>query len=170
MDGKEPRPVVEPQFQIVVIPAVGADDDLQIPIPIQIPGPGIGNSPQARRQEMLAEAALLIPQGQDHRALGGVGGIHLADARVLAHLADAVILVLLADHTTRLAAALACERLAEDGTRIEGVLVRPLDEQPGMRYPLAILPHGGPEGISRDGWNTRGLYPLRCWPHAATPC
>ncbi|MCH7876418.1 MAG: S9 family peptidase [Gemmatimonadetes bacterium] len=55
----------------------------------------------------------------------------------------------------------AIEWWAEDGTRIEGVLVRPLNEEPGMRYPLAILPHGGPEGISRDGWNTRGLYPAQ---------
>jgi dipeptidyl aminopeptidase/acylaminoacyl peptidase len=45
------------------------------------------------------------------------------------------------------------------GERIEGVLVYPLDYEEGQRYPLAILPHGGPEGISIDGWNTRALYP-----------
>jgi dipeptidyl aminopeptidase/acylaminoacyl peptidase len=48
-----------------------------------------------------------------------------------------------------------------DGWDIEGVLVRPLNEVPGGRYPLAILPHGGPEGISYDGWTTRGLYPAQ---------
>lgn len=48
-----------------------------------------------------------------------------------------------------------------DGWRIEGVLIRPLDEVTGVRYPLAILPHGGPEGISFDGWNTRALYPAQ---------
>jgi dipeptidyl aminopeptidase/acylaminoacyl peptidase len=31
-----------------------------------------------------------------------------------------------------------------DGWRIEGVLIHPLDEVPGVRYPLTILPHGGP--------------------------
>jgi len=41
------------------------------------------------------------------------------------------------------------------------VLVRPLDESPDTRYPLAILPHGGPEGISFDGWTTRALYPAQ---------
>jgi dipeptidyl aminopeptidase/acylaminoacyl peptidase len=46
-----------------------------------------------------------------------------------------------------------------EGERIEGVLVYPLDYVEGQRYPLAILPHGGPEGISIDGWNTRALYP-----------
>lgn len=48
-----------------------------------------------------------------------------------------------------------------DGWRIQGVLVRPLDERPGTRYPLAILPHGGPEGISTDGWTTSPLYPAQ---------
>ncbi len=48
-----------------------------------------------------------------------------------------------------------------DGTTIEGVLLHPVDEQPGVRYPLAILPHGGPEGISRDGWTTSALYPAQ---------
>lgn len=45
------------------------------------------------------------------------------------------------------------------GMTIEGVLVYPLDYVEGQRYPLAILPHGGPEGISLDSWNTRALYP-----------
>lgn len=48
-----------------------------------------------------------------------------------------------------------------DGWRIEGVLVHPLRETPGERYPLAILPHGGPEGISYDGWTTSALYPAQ---------
>jgi len=48
-----------------------------------------------------------------------------------------------------------------DGWRIEGVLIRPLNETPGVRYPLAILPHGGPEGTSYDGWTTRALYPAQ---------
>jgi dipeptidyl aminopeptidase/acylaminoacyl peptidase len=48
-----------------------------------------------------------------------------------------------------------------DGWRIEGVLLRPLNETPGQRYPLAVLPHGGPEGISSDGWTTRALYPAQ---------
>lgn len=48
-----------------------------------------------------------------------------------------------------------------DDWQIEGVLVHPLNEEPGVRYPLAILPHGGPEGISFDGWTTRALYPAQ---------
>jgi dipeptidyl aminopeptidase/acylaminoacyl peptidase len=48
-----------------------------------------------------------------------------------------------------------------DGMRIEGVLVLPVDYREGQRYPLIILPHGGPEGVSVDGWNTRALYPTQ---------
>ncbi len=48
-----------------------------------------------------------------------------------------------------------------DGWRIEGVLIHPLNSVAGVRYPLAIMPHGGPEGISFDGWTTRALYPAQ---------
>jgi dipeptidyl aminopeptidase/acylaminoacyl peptidase len=51
--------------------------------------------------------------------------------------------------------------IARDGMRIDAVLVYPLDAQPGVRAPLAVLPHGGPEGIDFDGWNTRALYPVQ---------
>lgn len=43
---------------------------------------------------------------------------------------------------------------ARDGLRLEGVLVRPLDEQPGRRYPLILYVHGGPESHEADGWVT----------------
>lgn len=48
-----------------------------------------------------------------------------------------------------------------DGREIEGILVKPVGYEEGVRYPLAILPHGGPEGISMNGWNTRSLYPTQ---------
>ncbi len=46
-----------------------------------------------------------------------------------------------------------------DDMYMEGVLILPVGYEEGERYPLAVLPHGGPEGISMDGWNTRPLYP-----------
>lgn len=48
-----------------------------------------------------------------------------------------------------------------DDLEIEGILVKPVGYEEGQRYPLAILPHGGPEGISMNGWNTRALYPTQ---------
>jgi dipeptidyl aminopeptidase/acylaminoacyl peptidase len=48
---------------------------------------------------------------------------------------------------------------AADGMRIEGVVTWPVGFQQGRRYPMVILPHGGPEGIDLEGWNTNPLYP-----------
>jgi dipeptidyl aminopeptidase/acylaminoacyl peptidase len=48
-----------------------------------------------------------------------------------------------------------------DDLKMEGILVKPVGFDEGVRYPLAILPHGGPEGVSMNGWNTRSLYPVQ---------
>jgi dipeptidyl aminopeptidase/acylaminoacyl peptidase len=53
------------------------------------------------------------------------------------------------------------EWTARDGWRIEGVVIHALGATQGARAPLAILPHGGPEGISYDGWSTNSLYPAQ---------
>jgi dipeptidyl aminopeptidase/acylaminoacyl peptidase len=50
---------------------------------------------------------------------------------------------------------------AEDGLELEGVVIKPLGWQEGTRYPLAVLPHGGPEGISQNGWVTWATYPAQ---------
>jgi dipeptidyl aminopeptidase/acylaminoacyl peptidase len=50
---------------------------------------------------------------------------------------------------------------AQDALDLEGILIKPVDYQAGTRYPLAVLPHGGPEGISLDGWSTRAGYPAQ---------
>jgi dipeptidyl aminopeptidase/acylaminoacyl peptidase len=43
---------------------------------------------------------------------------------------------------------------ARDGLELEGILVRPLDERPGQRYPLILSVHGGPEAHVGNGWIT----------------
>ncbi|MFH0944573.1 MAG: S9 family peptidase [Planctomycetota bacterium] len=48
---------------------------------------------------------------------------------------------------------------ARDGLEIEGVLIRPLDEQEGTRYPLILSVHGGPEAHIANGWLTRYSSP-----------
>ena len=50
---------------------------------------------------------------------------------------------------------------AKDGTALQGVLILPTNFKQGTRYPLAVLPHGGPEGVSLNGWNTRATYPAQ---------
>jgi dipeptidyl aminopeptidase/acylaminoacyl peptidase len=44
---------------------------------------------------------------------------------------------------------------ARNGVEIEGILVRPLDEKPGQRYPLILAVHGGPESHYHNSWLTR---------------
>ena len=48
-----------------------------------------------------------------------------------------------------------------DGLGIEGVITYPLKYRKGKRYPLVLQIHGGPEGTSLDGWNTRATYPVQ---------
>ena len=43
---------------------------------------------------------------------------------------------------------------ARDGLELEGILIRPLDEKPGERYPLILNVHGGPESHVPNGWVT----------------
>ncbi len=43
---------------------------------------------------------------------------------------------------------------ARDGVAMEGILVRPLDEVAGQRYPLILNVHGGPEARDAHGWVT----------------
>ena len=43
---------------------------------------------------------------------------------------------------------------ARDGQGLEGLLIRPLDEVEGQRYPLILYVHGGPESHHSNGWLT----------------
>jgi dipeptidyl aminopeptidase/acylaminoacyl peptidase len=43
---------------------------------------------------------------------------------------------------------------ARDGLKIEGLLMHPVGYQPGKRYPMVIVAHGGPESHFSNGWNT----------------
>lgn len=44
--------------------------------------------------------------------------------------------------------------VARDGLKLEGILIRPLNEQKGTRYPLVLTVHGGPESHVPNGWIT----------------
>ena len=48
---------------------------------------------------------------------------------------------------------------AQDGLEIQGVLVRPLNEEEGRRYPLIMAVHGGPESCVSHGWVTSYASP-----------
>ena len=44
---------------------------------------------------------------------------------------------------------------ARDGVELEGILIRPVGEKKGKRYPLIVAVHGGPESHVPNGWLTR---------------
>ena len=53
---------------------------------------------------------------------------------------------------------------SQDGTTIEGVLHKPADFRAGVRYPLLVVIHGGPTGISRPiPFSSTSLYPIDIW-------
>ncbi|HEY7056595.1 MAG TPA: S9 family peptidase [Vicinamibacterales bacterium] len=53
---------------------------------------------------------------------------------------------------------------SRDGTSIEGVLHKPAGFQPGRRYPLLVVIHGGPTGVSRPmPFSSTSIYPIDLW-------
>ncbi|HXE74975.1 MAG TPA: S9 family peptidase [Candidatus Xenobia bacterium] len=51
------------------------------------------------------------------------------------------------------------EYKARDGLRIQGLLIRPLNEEKGKKHPLIVSVHGGPEAHYRNGWLTNYAAP-----------
>ena len=45
-----------------------------------------------------------------------------------------------------------------DGQWIEGVLTRPVDYEPGKKYPLILNPHGGPSSAVIESFNTTNQF------------
>jgi dipeptidyl aminopeptidase/acylaminoacyl peptidase len=52
---------------------------------------------------------------------------------------------------------------SQDGATIEGVLHKPLDYTAGKKYPLLVVVHGGPTGVSRAVPFTSTIYPIDVW-------
>jgi dipeptidyl aminopeptidase/acylaminoacyl peptidase len=49
---------------------------------------------------------------------------------------------------------------SKDGASIEGVLHKPAAYDPGKKYPLLLVIHGGPTGVSRPVWSVARTYPI----------
>ena len=52
---------------------------------------------------------------------------------------------------------------SEDGAEIEGVLYKPDDFDPDVKYPLLVVIHGGPTGTSRPSLVNSYVYPVTQW-------
>jgi dipeptidyl aminopeptidase/acylaminoacyl peptidase len=52
---------------------------------------------------------------------------------------------------------------SQDGAAIEGILHKPADFDRTKRYPLLVVVHGGPTGVSRAVPFTSAIYPIDLW-------
>jgi dipeptidyl aminopeptidase/acylaminoacyl peptidase len=52
---------------------------------------------------------------------------------------------------------------SQDGATIEGVLHKPLNFEASRKYPLLVVIHGGPTGVSRAVPFTSATYPIDVW-------
>jgi dipeptidyl aminopeptidase/acylaminoacyl peptidase len=52
---------------------------------------------------------------------------------------------------------------SQDGTVIEGILIKPADFDPAKKYPLLCIIHGGPTGIDRPTLLDARNYPADIW-------
>jgi dipeptidyl aminopeptidase/acylaminoacyl peptidase len=52
---------------------------------------------------------------------------------------------------------------SQDGAPIEGVLHKPANFDPSRTYPLLVVIHGGPTGVSRAVPYTSSIYPIDVW-------
>lgn len=52
---------------------------------------------------------------------------------------------------------------SSDSATIEGILHKPMDYDPGKKYPLLVVIHGGPAGISLPGPVPSSVYPILQW-------
>jgi dipeptidyl aminopeptidase/acylaminoacyl peptidase len=53
---------------------------------------------------------------------------------------------------------------SQDGAEIEGVLHKPASFETGRRYPLLVVIHGGPTGVSRPTpYGSASFYPIDAW-------
>ncbi len=52
---------------------------------------------------------------------------------------------------------------SKDGQAIEGVLHKPMDYDPSRKYPLLVVIHGGPTGISTPSPTPAYVYPMVQW-------
>ena len=53
---------------------------------------------------------------------------------------------------------------SQDEATIEGVLHKPVGFQAGRKYPLLVVIHGGPTGVSRPAlFSSTGTYPIDIW-------
>ncbi|MGD9903084.1 MAG: prolyl oligopeptidase family serine peptidase [Vicinamibacterales bacterium] len=117
--------------------------------------------------EWIGQSFAVTPDGR-HTAFVGSGPRHFPDVYA-APVAATLVATKLSDLGAQIAAWPAHHRevirwKSQDGAEIEGVLHKPADFQAGRRYPLLVVIHGGPTGVSRpQPYGSASFYPVDGW-------
>ena len=48
--------------------------------------------------------------------------------------------------------------VSKDGTKAQGIVNYPIGYEPSKRYPLMVIPHGGPDAVAMDDFNWMGQF------------
>lgn len=119
------------------------------------------------REDWIGQAFAVTPAGT-HTAFVASGARDFPDV-FAAPIATTLVPTRLSDLGTQVAAWPAHGRevvrwKSQDGAEIEGVLHKPADFQAGRRYPLLVVIHGGPTGVSRPvPYGSASFYPIDGW-------
>lgn len=122
----------------------------------------------AVRDQWIGSGFSLTPDGR-HVAFVGADAVTFPEI-FAAPVAETLAAVKLSDTGAQVAAWPTHRRevvqwKSKDGAEIEGVLHKPADFKTGQRYPLLVVIHGGPTGVSRPTPYTSGAgyYPIDLW-------
>jgi dipeptidyl aminopeptidase/acylaminoacyl peptidase len=122
---------------------------------------------QRAREDWIGQSFAVTPSGA-HTAFVAGGPTTFPDVYV-APVASTLVPTRLSDLGAQIATWPAHARevvrwKSQDGVEIEGVLHRPADFQTGRRYPLLVVIHGGPTGVSRpQPYGSASFYPIDGW-------
>jgi len=102
---------------------------------------------------------------KDHRTMGAVGAMPNHFAEVVVSPADDFAPRYLTDMAAqykdfRLTTREVVRWKSEDGTEIEGILIKPADYDGSRKYPLLVVIHGGPTGVDTPIPSADRYYPI----------
>lgn len=124
-------------------------------------------TPQRVREEWIGQSFAVTPAGT-HTAFIASGAREFPDV-FAAPVAPTLTATKLSDLGKQIAAWPQHGRevvrwKSQDGAEIEGVLHKPANFEAGRRYPLLVVIHGGPTGVSRPvPYGSASFYPIDGW-------
>ena len=102
---------------------------------------------------------------KDHRTMAGTGAMPNHFAEVLTASTSDFVPRILTDTGSQykdfqLATREVVQWKSSDGATVEGILIKPADYDPGRKYPLMVVIHGGPTGVDTPLLAADRYYPV----------